>query len=119
MTPSPDTAFEAALPEPCYYVEWNELGFGVVVDTPSKVSVPIWGARGMRAIWTARGEADVWQPISTVPKNKLVLLACEFDHPGDWRIKIGEYRTRGEVGWHIFGASWEPTRWMPLPAPPK
>ena len=62
-----------------------------------------------------------WKPIETAPKEGLVLLAAEFDGPGNWRIKVG-YRDDGPYsfwGWRIFGASWKPTHWMPLPAPPK
>lgn len=57
-----------------------------------------------------------WMPIETAPKDgNLMLLAAEFDGPGDWRIKVGGY-WQGE--WHVFGASWGPTHWMPLPAAP-
>jgi uncharacterized protein with PIN domain len=30
-------------------------------------------------------------------------------------IKVGGY---WDGRWNVFGASWEPTHWMPLPAPP-
>ena len=56
-----------------------------------------------------------WQPIETAPMLKTVLLAVEFDGPGDWRIKCGSLYSNE---WHVFGASWEPTHWMPLPKPP-
>jgi hypothetical protein len=60
-----------------------------------------------------------WQPIETAPRDQFLLLAAEFDGPGDWRIKMGEFRTKvSDYGWHIMGASWAPTRWMPLPADP-
>lgn len=62
-----------------------------------------------------------WQPIDTAPKGKAVLVACEFDGPGDWRVKIGSYLPDHPDqfhGWLIHGASWKPTRWMPLPAAP-
>lgn len=57
-----------------------------------------------------------WQPIETAPKGVHVLLAAEFDGPGDWRIKIGGY---WDGVWHIYGGTWSPTHWMPLPNPPK
>ena len=58
-----------------------------------------------------------WLPIDTAPRGgELMLLAGEMDGPGDWRIKVGGY-WNGE--WHIFGASWTPSRWMPLPLPPE
>ncbi|EOZ4718016.1 DUF551 domain-containing protein [Enterobacter hormaechei] len=44
-----------------------------------------------------------------------VLCASEFDGPGDWRRKVG-YWHRGK--WVVYGASWTPTHWMPLPSPP-
>lgn len=74
------------------------------------------------ACWKAEPKAapqplTEWQPIETAPRDQFLLLATEFDCPGDWRIKVGEYRTRTR-SWHVFGASWTPTRWMPLPAPP-
>jgi hypothetical protein len=55
-------------------------------------------------------------PIETAPKDgSLMMLAAEFDRPGDWRKKVGGYWD-GE--WNVFGASWIPTRWMPLPPDP-
>ena len=62
-----------------------------------------------------------WKPIETAPRDKTraFLLACEFDRKGDWRIKMG-YRDSGAIGgWHVWGASWVPTHWMPLPDAPK
>ena len=58
-----------------------------------------------------------WQPIETAPKDEMLLLAGELDGPGDWRIKIG-YWDEDLQRFKIFGASWEPSRWMPLPDPP-
>ncbi|EOC1312523.1 DUF551 domain-containing protein [Cronobacter turicensis] len=50
-----------------------------------------------------------------------VLVATEFDGPGDWRMKWGT-RVPGHPdeknGWLIPGASWTPSHWMPLPAAP-
>jgi hypothetical protein len=63
-----------------------------------------------------------WQPIETAPKGRAVLVACEFDYPGDWRIKLGSYLPDHPDqfhGWLIHGASWKPTHWMPLPQPPE
>lgn len=56
-----------------------------------------------------------WQPISTAPKETALLLATEFFGTGDWRIKCGSFYG-GE--WHVWGASWTPSHWMPLPAAP-
>lgn len=61
-------------------------------------------------------KASDWRPINTAPDNELILVAGELDGPGDWRIKCG---IALEGIWHVFGASWEPTRWQPLPGNPK
>ncbi|HAS1506358.1 TPA: DUF551 domain-containing protein [Enterobacter hormaechei] len=45
-----------------------------------------------------------------------VLCASEFDGPGDWRRKVGYWHC-GK--WVVYGASWTPTHWMPLPAAPQ
>lgn len=58
-----------------------------------------------------------WQPIESAPKDEMILLAGEFDYAGDWKIKVGYYHSEVE-SWKIFGASWKPSRWMPLPAVP-
>lgn len=47
-----------------------------------------------------------------------VLVAAEFDGPGDWRIKLGALDSEASTGWKILGASWTPTHWMPLPDAP-
>ncbi len=60
----------------------------------------------------------MWQPIETAPKDgTIVLLAGEFDYPGDWRIKIG-YWSACDDDWYLCWASWKPTHWMPLPDAP-
>ncbi|HFJ2970808.1 TPA: DUF551 domain-containing protein [Klebsiella pneumoniae] len=59
-----------------------------------------------------------WIPVSErMPDdNSDVLCTAEFDGPGDWRRKVG-YWHEGE--WVVYGASWTPTHWMPLPAAPQ
>ncbi|WP_374704348.1 dATP/dGTP pyrophosphohydrolase domain-containing protein [Klebsiella variicola] len=61
-----------------------------------------------------------WIPVSErIPIPGVdVLVAKEFFGPGDWRRKVGHVRHE-ESGWNIYGASWEPTHWMPLPAGPQ
>jgi len=60
--------------------------------------------------------ASAWLPIESAPRGgELMLLSGEMDGPGDWRIKVGGY---WDDKWNIFGGSWTPTRWMPLPAAP-
>ncbi|WP_199781733.1 DUF551 domain-containing protein [Cronobacter sakazakii] len=69
------------------------------------------------------GEPDGWIPCSErmPPENTGVLVATEFDGPGDWRMKWGT-RVPGHPdaknGWFISGASWTPSHWQPLPEPP-
>lgn len=48
--------------------------------------------------------------------NDDVLCATEFDGPGDWRKKVGYWH---DGKWVIYGGSWTPTHWMPLPAAPQ
>ncbi|HDG9775851.1 TPA: DUF551 domain-containing protein [Raoultella planticola] len=59
-----------------------------------------------------------WIPVSERMPEKAdeVLCAKEFDGPGDWRQKVGYYLA-GK--WTVYGASWTPTHWMPLPAAPQ
>lgn len=59
-----------------------------------------------------------WIPVSErMPEgSEEVLCAKEFDGPGDWRKKVG-YWLAGK--WTVYGASWTPTHWMPLPAAPQ
>lgn len=61
---------------------------------------------------------DTWIPVSERMPEKAdeVLCAKEFDGPGDWRQKVGYYLA-GK--WTVYGASWTPTHWMPLPAAPQ
>ncbi|EOI3576215.1 DUF551 domain-containing protein [Cronobacter turicensis] len=64
-----------------------------------------------------------WIPCSErlPPEKTGVLVATEFDGPGDWRMKWGT-RVPGHPdaknGWFIPGASWDPSYWQPLPEPP-
>lgn len=59
-----------------------------------------------------------WQPIETAPGNEILILATEFDGPGDWRIKCGYRDDENKRGWKVWGASWKPTRWIKMPEPP-
>ncbi|WP_254888594.1 DUF551 domain-containing protein [Salmonella enterica] len=67
---------------------------------------------------------DGWISCSErMPDSKTgVLVAREFGRKGDWRMKWGTYipgHPDAKDGWIIPGASWLPTHWMPLPAPPQ
>lgn len=59
-----------------------------------------------------------WVSVSDTdaPIGRAVLFATEFDGPGDWRIKAG-FRDQ-DRGYVIWGASWTPSHWQPLAAPP-
>ena len=61
---------------------------------------------------------DGWIPVSErMPEgSEEVLCTKEFDGPGDWRKKVGYWH---EGKWVVYGASWTPTHWMPLPAAPQ
>lgn len=59
-----------------------------------------------------------WQPIESAPPNEILLLSCEFDGPGDWRIKCGYRDDENGCGWKVWGSSWTPTRWMKMPPAP-
>ena len=80
--------------------------------------------RAWRAWQAARATQDAlrksveWVAVSEKepPLGVTVLLATEFDGPGDWRVKCGGL-TRDRK-WHVFGADWTPTYWKPLPTPP-
>lgn len=62
-----------------------------------------------------------WQPIEKAPRDGSLMLLCCVGWPHSelrgepWPIKVGGY-WKGR--WEIFGASWAPTHFMPLPAPP-
>ncbi|WP_260425907.1 DUF551 domain-containing protein [Cronobacter sakazakii] len=69
------------------------------------------------------GEPDGWIPCSErmPPDETGVIVAKEFDGPGDWRMKWATRVPRhpdAKNGWLIPGASWTPSHWMPLPAAP-
>jgi hypothetical protein len=57
-----------------------------------------------------------WQSIESAPIEQIVLVAGEFYGSNDWRIKCGY---QDDSGWHVWGASWMPTHWMPMPTPPE
>ena len=61
-----------------------------------------------------------WQPIETAPKGGELVLLSDVGWPhatrrGGAPVKVGGW---WDERWNIFGASWKPTHWMPLPEPP-
>lgn len=69
-----------------------------------------------RAILAALGERE-WQPIETAPKDGSLVLLCLSPHRGylECPRKVGGW---WDDKWNIFGGSWCPTHWQPLPTPP-
>lgn len=57
-----------------------------------------------------------WQTIETAPKDKMLILSIS-PHNGflECPIKVGGF---WNGRWNVFGASWGPTHWMPLPSGP-
>jgi hypothetical protein len=49
------------------------------------------------------------------PRDTNVLVTVQFDHADDWRIKVGGINGGS---WTVYGASWTPSHWQPLPAAP-
>lgn len=92
--------------------------------------------------WLTRSPDSVsqWQPIESAPQDgRTILLGC-FNKLGKWRTMRGQWMSEnyiaeyweepddGEPGWFETTVEcddlpncWpiEPTRWMPLPAPPQ
>jgi len=63
-----------------------------------------------------------WQPIETAPREQMVLVV-DVNWPAALQrdqtppIKVG-YLDGSTGTWRIFGASWTPTHWKPVPKPP-
>lgn len=64
--------------------------------------------RGVREIVPAG-----WQPISTAPKDRVILLAGRF-LSGAWEVISGEWLV---TRWPYVGQG-QPSHWQPLPEPP-
>lgn len=114
-------------PQPCPFcgsgaIECEELGYnglghhacgecgahGPIAEKTVEASLALWDKR-----------APSWQPIESAPKDRLLLLS-RFDWPRALGVpapvKVGGWRERE---WEIFGASWRPTHWMPIPKTPE
>lgn len=73
-------------------------------------------ARAIMALYAPLDDGE-WRTMESAPKERMVLMAAEFDCVGDWRIKVGGWHDAGH--WFVCGASWTPTMWRDLPPPPK
>jgi hypothetical protein len=58
-----------------------------------------------------------WQPIETAPKDSSSVILWPYDA----EITVGYFRDVEISGWYceIMERFFEPTHWMPLPAPPE
>lgn len=102
----------ATTSEPAHVIELLlDAGFIDAHKVDQARAIAAWNKRAAPANHTVPD----WQPIETAPNNIPLLVAVELDGPGDWRIKIGGLQ---QGHWRIFGASWTPSHWMPLPAAP-
>lgn len=72
--------------------------------------------RGLLPGWCVLGCSEEWRSVKTAPGDRVLLVACELDGPEDWRIKCGYREDSEPTGWKVWGASWTPTRWFPLPS---
>jgi hypothetical protein len=87
-----------------------------------------------KEIWAESSEGKTmseWQPIETAPKDKIVLLfrptAFEWGSVAPGKYNVDFFAKRPKPFWEIWlkiggtveSRLWEPTHWMPLPAPPK
>ena len=110
---------------PAAFAKWLSLQMpsGTVIENPEWWAIRIY--RAMLAAAPTPPAPDVgkpitepaWQPIETAPFGVQLLVTAEFDGPNDWRIKVGDKDAHGH--WIVYGASWKPTHWMPLPTPPE
>ncbi|EJM3644581.1 DUF551 domain-containing protein [Salmonella enterica] len=106
------------------YVDgWNACRVAMLQDNQRDLSQPIDPqVAKYEQIMLQAGNSPVtpdgWIPVSErMPEgSEEVLCTKEFDGTGDWRKKVG-YWLAGK--WTVYGASWTPTHWMPLPAAPK
>ena len=64
-----------------------------------------------------------WQPIETAPKMTAILLWASGYYVGHFNETNGRWWTytdgRGTTSEILLNSNNKPTRWMPLPEPPK
>ena len=92
------------------------------LNVKTRLAWRAWKA-GAQAVMNTRGAMGEWIKCSEQipPKMTGVIVATEFGHKGDWRMKWATYipgHPDAGDGGLIPGASWKPSHWMPLPEPP-
>ena len=101
-----------------YYVACFDCGSRGAVAVAEETAVLLWNQRAAPPLveWIAVSER--------LPEpDQFVLAAIEWDRPGNWVQKVAcyeprHYDTKYTGGFRVFGGSWCPSHWMPLPAPP-
>jgi len=90
----------------------------VIADADALLAAAPHDTPALNSLQSVDSVVGRWVPVSErMPEgSEEVLCAKEFDGPGDWRRKVG-YLLAGK--WTVYGASWTPTHWMPLPAAPQ
>lgn len=62
---------------------------------------------------------DAWQPLSSIPKNVMVLIAWEFDVNGTVKQAVSEGDTHDIELQGVRDGGMRATAWKPMPLPPK
>lgn len=112
----PDAAFYAEAPQIVSDLLSLISELQSQIETLHKQHADLLGSEASGSGRTER-HGEGWQPIATAPKGwdgTQLLLADE-----QGRINRGFWFSSQEDGhWVMIGGQWEPTHWMPLPAPP-
>jgi len=62
---------------------------------------------------------DKWQRIETAPRDGTYFIARVRSLPPDLRVMVGKFSQGNIFSSHPGRWNYEPTHWMPLPAPPE
>lgn len=87
--------------------EWIRNSLRLTVDQPYRFDYYAQLIENMRA--------SPWLPIETAPMHRELILFAVMPG-GRPSVKVG---SQSEHGWHIYGASWIPTHYMPIPPLPE
>ncbi|WP_244105821.1 DUF551 domain-containing protein [Burkholderia ambifaria] len=109
--------FEAIFPMPPDCV-WTGNGYAATSYNAWETHTFIARFEGWKAGRRTTPDREAWISVDKrlPPQETGVLVAAQFDHANDWRIKVGGLSCEGV--WTVFGASWTPSHWMPLPTAP-